>query len=85
MFSVSSYLYDNVSERLRKFEQGLYPHTMKIKFVKNKKKSKNSLTGKKEYLETMKVKTKAYGKEKELKAFHKYKMTFTNEILYPKN
>ncbi len=84
IFSVSSYLYDNVTTQLRKFEQGLFPHTTKFKFIKNKKKNKNSLTGKKEYFSTMKSKTKAYGKEKELKAFGKFMMAFDNEILYPK-
>jgi len=84
IFSVSSYLYDNVTTQLRKFEQGLFPHTTKFKFIKNKKKSKNSLTGKKEYFSTMKSKTKAYGKEKELKAFSKFMMIFEQETLRPK-
>ncbi|MBU1668789.1 hypothetical protein KKC13_10250 [bacterium] len=84
IFSVNSYISDNISEQLRKFEQGLYPHTTKIKFIKNKKKSKNPLTGKKEYFSTMKSKTKAYGREKELKAFRKFMMVFEYEILHPK-
>ncbi len=84
IFSVSSYISDNVSEQLRKFENALYPHASKMKFVKNKKKSKNSLTGKKEYFSTMKITTKAYGKEKELKAFSKFMMIFEHEILRAK-
>ena len=84
IFSVHSYIADKVSERLRAFEQGLYPHTTKFKYLKDKKKSKNSLTSKKEYFSTLKIKTKAYGKEKELKAFSKFMMIFEQEILRPK-
>jgi len=84
IYSVSSYIADNVSERLSKFKQGLYPHTTRFKFVKTGKKSKNPFTGKKEHLYTMKTKTKAYGKEKELEAFGTFMMRFEYEILRPK-
>jgi hypothetical protein len=87
IFSLHGYISDNVSERLRRFKDGLYPHKTKIKFVKNKKKSKNPVTVKKEYFSTMKSSTKAYGKEKELEEleeFEKFMMHFEYEILRPK-
>jgi len=84
IFSVHGYIFDRVTERLGHFEKGLYPHKTKYKFVKNKKKANNVVTGKKEHFYTMKSKTKAYGKEQELEAFKKFMIHFEYEILYPK-
>jgi len=74
LFSLSSYIFDNVCEELNRFEEGLYPHKTKFSFVKNKN----------DKYSTMKTKTKAYGKEKELKQFSSFKMKFEYEILAPK-
>ena len=74
IFSVSSYIFDRVVDRLYKFENGLYPHTSKYKFVKNSDKKTS----------TLQTTTKAYGKEKELEEFGKFRMEFTQEILYKK-
>lgn len=74
IFSVHSYIFDKVEDKLRKFEEGLYPHTTKFWFKKTKDKRYS----------TMESKTKAYGKEKELEQFSKFRMKFTQEILYPK-
>ena len=84
IYSLHGYIFDNVSEKIHRFKDGLYPHKTKFKFVKNKNKTKNPLTGKKEYYSTMKSSTKAYGKEKELEEFGKFMMSFEYEILYPK-
>jgi len=84
IFSLHGYIFDRVTQRLNKFKEGLYPHTTKYKFVKNKKKNKNEVTGKKEHFYTMKSKTKAYGKEQELEAFRKFMSSFEHEVLYPK-
>ncbi len=75
IFSVNSYVFDKVINRLYKFEQGLYPHTSKFKFIKNNDKQNTS---------TLQTTIKAYGKEKELEQFSKFRMKFTQEILYPK-
>lgn len=74
LFSLSSYIFDNVCEELNRFEDGLYPHKTKFSFIKNKD-NKYS---------TMKIKTNAYGKEDELKEFSSFKMKFEYEILAPK-
>ncbi len=84
IFSLHGYIFDNVSNRLNRFKDALYPHKTKFKHIKNKKKTKNQLTGKKEYFYTMKSTTKAYGKEQELEEFSKFMMNFEYEILYPK-
>jgi hypothetical protein len=74
IFSVHSHIFDKVEDKLRRFEEGLYPHTTKIWFEKTKDKKYS----------TMKSKTKAYGNEDELKQFSKFRMKFSQEILYPK-
>lgn len=74
IFSVSSYIFDKVIDKLSKFERGLYPHTTKFKFIKNSDKKTS----------TLQTTTKAYGKEKELEVFSKFKMHFSYEILQPK-
>lgn len=74
LFSLHSYIFNIVCEKLNEFEDELYPHKTKFSFVKNKN-NKYS---------TMKTKTKAYGKEKELKQFSSFKMKFEYEILAPK-
>ncbi len=75
IFSLNGYIFDKVSAKLNKFENGLYPHTMKFNFIKNNDKQNTS---------TLKIKVKAYGKEKELKEFQKFKMIFEQEVLHPK-
>jgi len=84
IFSLHGYIFDRVTERLSKFEDGLYPHDTKFKFIKNKKKRKNAVTGKKERFYRMETTTKAYGKEEELEAFRKFRVRFEYEVLYPK-
>lgn len=74
IFSVHSYIFDKVIDRLYKFEACLYPHTSKFKFIKNSDKKTFSLH----------TTTEAYGKENELEEFSKFRMRFTQEILYPK-
>jgi hypothetical protein len=66
--------FGKVEDKLRKFEDGLYPHTTKFWFKKTKDKKYS----------TMESKTKAYGKEEELRQFKKFQMKFKQEILYPK-
>jgi hypothetical protein len=84
LLSLSSYVFDEVSQKLSKFEDGLYPHSFDFKFIKEKKKRKNPLTGKFEYFSTLETNTKAYGKEEELERFSKFKTKFEYEILQPK-
>ncbi|HIP58942.1 MAG TPA: hypothetical protein EYH01_00770 [Campylobacterales bacterium] len=48
---------------------------MKFKFIKNNHKRNTS---------RLKTKVNAYGKEKELKEFQKFKMIFEQEVLHPK-
>lgn len=74
IFSLSSYIFDKVTDKLHRFEDGLYPHTSKYKFIKNDDKKTS----------TLKTTTKAYGKEKELEQFSKFMMKFTHDILHPK-
>ncbi len=75
MFSVSGYILDKVEDRLRRFEDALYPHTSKFKFIPNNDKENTS---------TLKTTTKAYGKEEELEQFSKFCMNFVQNILNPK-
>jgi len=82
--SVSSYLYEQVTNKLTKFEKNLYPHTLYINSKKESKKQRNPLTKKKEYLYTMNFTTKAYGREKELKEIQDFIRKFEYETLYPK-
>ncbi|MBN2824665.1 MAG: hypothetical protein JXQ76_05030 [Campylobacterales bacterium] len=84
IFSLHGYIFDRVAERLNRFEDGLYPHSTKLQFIKNKKKRKNAVTGKKEHFYRMETTTKAYGKEEELEAFQKFMSAFEHGILYPK-
>jgi len=75
IYSLHGYIFDRVSEKLNKFEDGLYPHSFKFNFIKNNDKRNTS---------TLKTKINAYGKEKELKEFQKFKMIFEIEILQPR-
>jgi len=84
IFSVHSYIFDKVTQKLSKFENGLFPHTTKFKFIKNKKKTKHPLSGKSEYMYSMKSKTKAYGREKDLEQFQKLRREFEHNVLAPK-
>ena len=84
LLSLSSYIFEQVSEKLLKFESELYPHKVTTTSKKCKKKRINPLTKKKERFYTMDFTTKAYGKEKELKELQKFIRKFEHEILYPK-
>lgn len=75
LFSLHGYILDKVEDNLREFEDGLYPHTTKFNFIKNNDERNTS---------TLKTKTKAYGKEKELEVFSKFNMRFIMENLGPK-
>lgn len=74
IFSLHGYIFDKVLDRLYKFESNLYPHTTKYKFIPSEDKKTS----------TLETTTKAYGKEKELEEFSKFRMKFTQDILYPK-
>lgn len=74
IFSVSSHIFDRVSDKLQKFENGLYPHKTKFKFVKNDDGKTYSMNSK----------TNAYGKEEELERFSKFRMDFERKKLDPK-
>lgn len=75
IFSVSSYILEKVEDRLRRFEDGLYPHTSKFKFIPNNDKQNTS---------SLKITTKAYGNEDELEKFSRFKMNFVHNILSSK-
>ena len=82
--STHGYIFDQVVDKLMKFENSLYPHTVDIISKKKKKKLKNPLTKKKEHFYTMDFKTHAYGREEELEKLKKFIMNFEHEVLYPK-
>ena len=84
LLSVNGYIYEQVTNKLMKFENELYPHTLDVKSTKEHKKRKNPLTKKKEYFYTMDFTTKAYGREKELEELKSFIRTFETETLYPK-
>jgi len=84
LLSVGGYLYERVTDRLMKFENKLYPHTLDVKSTKESKKRTNPLTKKKEYFYTMDFTTKAYGRENELEELKSFIRKFEHEILYPK-
>lgn len=84
LLSVSRYLYEQVTDKLTKFENNLYPHIVDMKSKKESKKKINPLTKKKEYFYTMDFITKAYGREEELKKLKDFINKFKSETLYPK-
>lgn len=84
LLSVGGYIYEQVTDKLMKFENGLYPHTLDVKSTKENKKRTNPLTKKKEYFYTMDFTTKAYGREKELEELQSFIRKFEHETLYPK-
>ena len=84
LLTVSSYIYEQVTDELIEFVHNLYPHTIDVKSKKENKKHRNPLTKKKEYFYTMDFTTKAYGREEELKKLKDFTSKFEYEILYPK-
>jgi len=84
LLSVGGYIYEQVTDKLMKFENELYPHTLDVKSQKESKKRINPLTKKKEYFYTMDFTTKAYGREKELEELQSFIKKFEHETLYPK-
>lgn len=84
LLSLSSYIFEQVTDNLLKFENELYPHELTTTSKKCKKKRRNPLTKKKEYFYTMDFSTQAYGREKELEELQKFIRKFEYEILYPK-
>jgi len=44
LLSVNGYIYEQVTDKLMKFENELYPHTLDVKSTKEHKKRKNPLT-----------------------------------------
>ncbi len=84
IFSLHCYIFDNVTQKLSKFENGLFPHTTKMKSIKEKKKTKHPISGKSEYMYRMKFKTNAYGRKKELEQFEELRREFEHNILAPK-
>ncbi len=84
LLSVSGYLLEQVTYKIIKLVNELYPHTVKMKSKKNDKKQINPLTKKKEYFYTVDFITKAYGKEEKLKKLESSVREFEQDILYPK-
>jgi len=84
LLTVSSYIYEQVTDELIEFVNNLYPHTVDVKSKKESKKHRNPLTKKKEYFYAMDFTTKAYGREEELKKLKDFTSKFEYEILYPK-
>jgi len=84
LLSLSSYIFEQVTDNLLKFENELYPHKITTTSKKCKKKQTNPFTKKKEYFYTMDFRTQSYGRENELEELKKFIRKFEYEILYPK-